>query len=348
MTASTLARIGFAGTPAFSATILDTLIDAGRTPVAVWTQPDRRAGRGRKLAPSDVKQRALAANIPVLQPTSLKDPDARAALAECNLDLLIVVAYGLLLPQTVLDAPRLGCINVHASTLPRWRGAAPIQAAIAAGDETTGVCIMQMDAGLDTGPVLLHAALPIAEEATAGSLTTALADLGAATLVDALDLLERGELAAEPQDDALATYAGRISKGDAELDFGRTALELERQVRAFDPWPVCYTHQSGERLRIWKAQLANGPASTSARPNNEQVTDDRQTSAGPNSDVPGIVLDVSPSGIDVATRAGVLRLLEVQRAGGKRLPVAEYIRAHAPAIGSVLGFASQGDAETVD
>ena len=241
-------RLVFAGTPEFAAVHLQALIDAGYPIAAVYTQPDRPAGRVQKLAMSPVKQLALSHGIPVQQPPTLRDPAAQATLAALEPDLLVVVAYGLILPQAVLDIPRLGCINSHASLLPRWRGAAPIQRALEAGDAESGVTVMRMEAGLDTGPMLSKVSTPLTADDTGGSLHDRLASLGAAAVVQALPGLADGSLAGEVQDDDLATYAHKLNKDEARLDWGRPAVELERRIRAFDPWPLCHTALAGAPL----------------------------------------------------------------------------------------------------
>ncbi|MGG4616385.1 methionyl-tRNA formyltransferase, partial [Pseudomonas aeruginosa] len=234
-------RIVFAGTPEFAAEHLKALLDTPHRIVAVYTQPDRPAGRGQKLMPSAVKSLALEHGLPVMQPQSLRNAEAQAELAALRADLMVVVAYGLILPQAVLDIPRLGCINSHASLLPRWRGAAPIQRAMEAGDAESGVTVMQMEAGLDTGPMLLKVSTPISAADTGGSLHDRLAALGPKAVVEAIAGLAAGTLHGEIQDDALATYAHKLNKDEARLDWSRPAVELERQVRAFTPWPVCHT-----------------------------------------------------------------------------------------------------------
>ncbi len=292
-------RIVFAGTPEFAALHLAALLQAGITPVAVYTQPDRPAGRGRKLSPSPVKQLALEHGIAVYQPLSLRQPPAQAELAALQPDLLIVVAYGLILPQAVLDIPRLGCVNVHASLLPRWRGAAPIQRALLAGDSHSGVCLMRMEAGLDTGPVLARAECALERGVSGGELHDRLAALGSALLVEQLPKLLAGQLVAQPQPELGVTYAAKLEKAEACLDWQRPALELERLVCAFNPWPVAYCQSGEQTLRIWRAQALDGQVSTAA---------------------PGTVIAQTRLGLDVATADGVLRLLELQ-APGKR-PVA--------------------------
>lgn len=292
-------RIVFAGTPEFAAQHLQALLDAGREIVAVYTQPDRPAGRGQKLAPSPVKQLALQHGIAVYQPQTLRDPAAQAELAALAPDLMVVVAYGLILPQVVLDTPRLGCINSHASLLPRWRGAAPIQRAIEAGDASSGVTVMQMEAGLDTGPMLLKVTTTITAEDTGGSLHDRLATLGSQAVVEAVTKLAAGELRGEVQDDSLATYAHKLNKDEARLDWSRPAVELERLVRAFNPWPICHSTLNGEALKIHAAQLGEGQGA------------------------PGSVLAADRSGLTVACGEGALRLTRLQLPGGKPLSFAD-------------------------
>lgn len=297
-------RLVFAGTPEFAVPCLEACRASGADVVAVYTQPDRPAGRGRKLAPSPVKQAALDAGIAVEQPESLKSVEAQNTLSAYRPDLLVVVAYGLILPRKVLAVPRLGCWNVHASLLPRWRGAAPIQRAILAGDGESGVDLMQMEAGLDTGPVLLQRRTPIARDDTGGSLHDRLAALGAEVLAEGLRRTLAGEqLAATPQPEEGITYAHKLDKAEARLDFSRSALELERQVRAFDPWPVAEGEIAGERLRIWAAHA---------------LVLDHQGA-------PGSVLAAGREGIDLACADGALRVTALQRAGGKRIGAADYL-----------------------
>lgn len=299
-------RLVFAGTPEFSVPCLDACRASGAEVVAVYSQPDRPAGRGRKLTPSPVKQAALAAGIAVEQPESLKPADVQQALADYRPDLLVVVAYGLILPRKVLAIPRLGCWNVHASLLPRWRGAAPIQRAILAGDRESGVDLMRMEAGLDTGPVLLERRTPISRDDTGGSLHDRLAMLGAEALAEGLRRTLAGEaLVAAPQPEDGVTYAHKLDKAEAKIDFSRPALELERQVRAFDPWPVAEGEIAGEPLRIWAAHA---------------IELDHHAA-------PGRVLAAGRDGIDLACGSGALRVTAVQRAGGKRIGAIDYLNA---------------------
>ena len=299
-------RVVFAGTPEFSVPCLEACRASGVDVVAVYTQPDRPAGRGRKLTPSPVKQAALIAAIPVEQPESLKPVEAQHALAAYRPDLLVVVAYGLILPRKVLAIPRHGCWNVHASLLPRWRGAAPIQRAILAGDSESGVDLMQMEAGLDTGPVLLERRTPIAREDTGGSLHDRLSVLGADVLAEGLARLLAGEsLPAHAQAEAGVVYAHKLDKAEAKLDFGRPAVELELQVRAFDPWPVAEGEIAGEPLRIWAAHA---------------IELDHHAELGS-------VLAAGRDGIDLACGRGALRVTALQRAGGKRVGAVDYLNA---------------------
>jgi methionyl-tRNA formyltransferase len=304
--ASRALRIVFAGTPEFSVPCLAACHASGAELVAVYSQPDRPAGRGRKLMPSAVKQAALELGLPVEQPDSLKPAEAQQALAAHQPDLLVVVAYGLILPRKVLAIPRLGCWNVHASLLPRWRGAAPIQRAILAGDRETGVDLMQMEAGLDTGPVLLQRRTPIARSDTGGTLHDRLSALGAELLAEGLRRLLAGEtLAATAQPTDGASYAHKLDKAEAQLDFGGSAIELERQVRAFDPWPVAEGEIGGERLRIWAAEALDRPHAAT----------------------PGSILAAGRDGIELACASGSLRVTALQRAGGKRISATDYLNA---------------------
>jgi methionyl-tRNA formyltransferase len=294
-------RIIFAGTPDFAAASLRALLDAGHVPCAVLTQPDRPAGRGKKLTASPVKTLALENNLEVMQPVTLKDDAVVADLKALEADIMIVAAYGLILPQTVLDVPRAGCLNVHASMLPRWRGAAPIQAAILAGDESTGVCLMAMEAGLDTGPVFACDEFPIGVNETAGELHDRIAATGGELLVRHLDDIVSGDLASTPQDDALATYAPKIRSADAELDWKESAENLARKVRAYNPVPGAWFMVGDERVKCWTAE--NTPAVDAP---------------------PGTVIGAGKDGIDVSCVDGVLRLLTLQRPGKRVVSAAEF------------------------
>jgi methionyl-tRNA formyltransferase len=297
----------FAGTPEFAVPPLEALLASAHRVVAVYTQPDRPAGRGRQLTASPVKACATAAGVQVEQPINFKEAAARERLAAYRPDVMVVVAYGLILPQAVLDIPRLGCINIHASLLPRWRGAAPIQRAILAGDTETGVDIMRMEAGLDTGPVLLEARTPIGPRDTGATLHDRLARLGAELLPQAIDGLARGQLQPRAQASEGVTYAHKIQKEEARIDWRKSAIEIDRQVRAFNPWPVAETVLDGEQLRIWDALPL--------------------TTASPST--PGTILAVDEAGIEVATGDGALRLTRVQAAGRKAMSAADFARARA-------------------
>jgi len=302
-------KIIFAGTPEFSVSALQALLESEHDVVGVYTQPDRPAGRGRKLTASPVKAVALEAGIDVYQPENFKTEETISILKALDADLMIVVAYGLLLPVAVLDAPRLGCINIHASILPRWRGAAPIQRSIAAGDKETGVAIMQMEKGLDTGPVYLLDTTPIAFDETGGSLHDRLAIMGAETLMKALPGIADGSAVAQVQDAALMTYAKKLNKSESQIDWNKTAVELSQQIRAFNPWPVSFTafEKAGKevKLRIWNADVIEG--------NHHQA---------------GTVVAVSKVGIDVATGAGLLRITQLQMPGKKALAVRDFINSN--------------------
>ncbi|MEJ1097656.1 MULTISPECIES: methionyl-tRNA formyltransferase [unclassified Pseudoxanthomonas] len=298
-------RIVFAGTPAFAVPSLRAA-HARNEVVAVYTQPDRPAGRGRGLTASPVKLEAIQRGVPVLQPVSLKRTSSQEALRQLAPDLIVVVAYGLILPQAILDIPRYGCWNVHASLLPRWRGAAPIQRAIEAGDAETGVCLMQMEAGLDTGPVLLTQRTSIGAEETGGQLHDRLADMGAAVLSDGLGLLRAGiRPVAQPQPEIGVVYAHKLDKAEARLDWSLPAAALARKVRAFEPWPVAEAMVAGERLRIHGAVALE------------------ETRAA----APGTLLTASKHGLDIACGEGVLRLRVIQREGGKAITAADYLNA---------------------
>jgi len=302
-------RIVFAGTPEFAVPALEALQAAGHEIAAVYTQPDRPAGRGQALTASPVKRRALELGLPVEQPSSLKSAEAVARLAGQRIDLMVVVAYGLILPQAVLDVPRLGCWNIHASLLPRWRGAAPIQRAILAGDVETGVTIMQMDAGLDTGPMLLVRPATIGARDQAGDLHDRLSALGAEAIVAAIDEWHAGLLVPQPQPPDGATYASKIRKEEARIDWTHSAVAVDRLVRAFNPWPVAETLWAGRQLRVWQAEpepaAASGPAAEA-----------------------GTVLEAADGRIVVATGEGNLRLVRVQLAGRRAMTAAEFLNAH--------------------
>lgn len=304
-------RIIFAGTPPFAVPSLTALLRSQHIVCAVYTQPDRPAGRGRKLTPSPVKSLALTHTLPVYQPLNLKTTESQEQLQALQADLMIVVAYGLLLPETVLKIPRLGCVNVHASLLPRWRGAAPIQRALLAGDTTTGITLMQMDVGLDTGAMLAQTPCPILPEDTSQTLHDRLAELGAQLLTEHIDYIETLPLIV--QDETQAIYAHKLQKTEALLDWRESAAVLERKVRAFNPWPVAQVELTSPNqqmpisLRVWQAQAF------------PQLTADYPV---------GTVLRGQPDGIDVLTGEGCLRLLTVQKAGGRPIAVRDFLNAH--------------------
>lgn len=298
-------RIVFAGTPEFAASHLQAILQQGiHEVIGVYSQPDRPAGRGQKLVASPVKQLALAHNIPVFQPLTLRDAAAQAELAELKPDLMVVVAYGLILPQAVLDMPRLGCINSHASLLPRWRGAAPIQRAIEAGDDVTGVTVMQMEAGLDTGPMLHKVSTPITAQDTGGSLHDRLAELGSAAVLEVLQQLAEGTMQAEKQDDSLANYAHKLSKAEAKLNWQQSATELDQQIRAFNPWPVSHSQLNGQVIKVHAA---------------EPVLENNTSAA------PGTILAAEREGLVVACGEGALRLTQVQLPNARAMSVADVL-----------------------
>ena len=310
-------RIVFAGTPDFAVPPLDALHAAGHELVAAYTQPDRPAGRGQALNASPVKRRALELGLSVEQPVTLKSPEALARLRQHDADLMVVVAYGLILPQAVLDVPRLGCWNIHASLLPRWRGAAPIQRAVLAGDHTTGITIMQMDAGLDTGPMLLVRETPIGPRELGGELHDRLSRLGAEAIVAAIDAWQAGRIASRPQPADGATYAAKIRKEEARIDWTQPAAAIDRQVRAFNPWPVAETIWEGRQLRVWLAEPRQQVPATVGAP-------------------PGTVLEAAGGRIVVATGEGTLSLTRVQVAGRRAMSAGEFLNANTLA-GARLG-----------
>lgn len=299
-------RLIFAGTPDFAAAHLQVLLDSPHEVIACYTQPDRPAGRGKQLKPSPVKLLAQSHGVDVYQPVSLKTPESAQQLANLGADLMVVVAYGLILPATILEAPRLGCVNVHASLLPRWRGAAPIQRAIEAGDAQTGITIMQMDAGLDTGAMLVKTRCDIEATDTAGSLHDRLLAQGGPALLQALELLGSGLASPEAQDDSEATYAAKISKAEAEIDWRQSAVAIDRKIRAFTPFPIAYSRRPSaptEAIRIWQANPAAAAGST-----------------------PGQILSVSDTAICVACGEGSLNIHSVQLPGKRAMAVADILR----------------------
>ncbi len=304
MNSNSSLQVIFAGTPEFAAQALDALLHSKHKIVAVYTQPDRPAGRGQKLTLSPVKQIALKNNLAVFQPQTLRTEQEQKKLAELNADVMIVVAYGMLLPAAILTTPHLGCINIHPSLLPRWRGAAPIQRAILAGDEITGITIMQMDEGWDTGPMLYKVECPIYKNDTSQTLHDRLAVLGGQAVLTALDNVS--QINSEPQNSSLATYAAKISKQEAELDWKLSAEELGRKIRGFNPWPIAQTRLNDQILRIWEAEVID---------------------EGGQNEQPGKIMRVFAQGIDVATGKKRLRLLKLQLPGGRVLPVADILNA---------------------
>ena len=313
MTLSKGLRVGFAGTPAFAEQALQAILNAGFEVPVVLTQPDRPSGRGLQLTPPPVKQLALRHRLPVEQPVSLRNESAQVMLRDYALDVLVVVAYGLILPQAVLDTPRYGCLNIHASLLPRWRGAAPIHRAIEAGDAETGICIMQMDAGLDTGAVVDAARLPILPTETTAQLHDRLASLGAERIVAVLkQLATNHSLNPRPQTEAGVTYAHKLEKAESMLDLRETSVQLDRKIRAYNPFPGAVIQVAGKPIKIWQARMAEG--------NGE----------------PGTVLAADAAGVVVACGQGALRLEVLQAPGGKRLPVVEFLPGHPLPVGTRL------------
>jgi methionyl-tRNA formyltransferase len=299
-------NIVFAGTPAFSVSALQALLNAGHRIQAVYTQPDRPAGRGRRVVPSPVKQLALERVLPIHQPLTLKE--SAAELRALKPDAMAVVAYGLLLPKDILAIPKYGCINVHASLLPRWRGAAPIARAIEAGDTVTGISIMRMEQGLDTGPILSQAEISISEQDTARTLQDKLAMLGATVLVEALEKIAHGSVEPRSQDESQACYAHKLSKEEAWIDWRQSARSLERKIRAFNPWPVARTRLRDHSVRVWQARV--------------------ESHAGAEETVPGAVLSANADGIRVATGEGALALLRLQAEGGRVMDAAAFVNGH--------------------
>ncbi|BED87554.1 methionyl-tRNA formyltransferase [Pseudoalteromonas sp. MM1] len=308
-------RIIFAGTPDFAARHLQALIQSEHQIVGVYSQPDRPAGRGKKLKASEVKALALEHELPVFQPQSLKNEDALTELKSLNADIMIVVAYGLILPKAILEAPRLGCLNVHGSILPRWRGAAPIQRAIWAGDKDTGVTIMQMDEGLDTGDMLHISRCPIAADETSASLYTKLAELGPEALVQTINKLANGELIAEPQNDELANYAKKLSKEEANIDWTMGAVQIERNIRAFNPWPVCFTQMGEQSVKIYQASVVEQKGNA------------------------GEVLSSDKNGIVVACGTHALCITQLQPQGKKPMAISDFLNGRSDWVtpGTVLG-----------
>jgi methionyl-tRNA formyltransferase len=308
-------RIIFAGTPDFAARHLQALIDSEHQIVGVYSQPDRPAGRGKKLKASEVKALALEHDLPVFQPQSLKTDEALEELSCLNADIMIVVAYGLILPKAILDAPRLGCLNVHGSILPRWRGAAPIQRAIWAGDQQTGVTIMQMDEGLDTGDMLHISRCPIDSTETSASLYAKLAELGPDALIDTINRLANGDITPEPQNDADANYAKKLSKDEANIDWSMDAEQIERNIRAFNPWPVCFTQMRGNTVKIYQANVVE------------------QSGAA------GTVLASDKNGIVVACGKHALSISELQPQGKKPMAINDFLNGRSDWVtpGTVLG-----------
>jgi len=310
-------KVIFAGTPDFSIAALQALLDSKHEVIAVYTQPDRPAGRGRKLTASPVKVLAEAHQLPIYQPESLRDTEAQAQLAQLNADVMVVVAYGLILPQAVLDMPKHGCLNIHASLLPRWRGAAPIQRAIEMGDAQTGVTIMQMDKGLDTGDMLTVATTEIKEDDTAQTLHDRLQTLGSKALLDTLTAIETQRLHPVKQNESEATYAEKMTKAEAQIDWNQTAQNIARKVQAFNPWPVAFTPFNSQPLRIWQARALPSETVTAQ---------------------PGEVMAVQKEGMDIQTGKGILRCLQVQPAGKKAMSAYDFAQAR-NLVGTMLGDA---------
>lgn len=301
-------KIIYAGTPDISAAVLETLIQKKYNVIACLTQPDRPQGRGLKVTASPVKELAISHNIPVLQPATLKDAATQKELISLQPDLMIVLAYGIIFPQAILDIPKYGCINIHASLLPRWRGSAPIQHAILSGDKETGITIMQMDKGMDTGDILGLYPYKIEDKETSATLYKSLTSIAQAAIVDALHKLEQHALKPEKQHEALVTYATKIDKQQAKINWQLQAIEIDRYIRAYNPWPVAFTTFAEQSIRIWEAEVIN----------NSDI----------NKQTPGTIIATSKDGIDVATGNGILRILSMQLPGKKVLPASEVCNAH--------------------
>lgn len=319
-------KVLFAGTPDFAVNPLIALIQAQHQIVGVFTQPDRKAGRGKKLTPPPVKLAALKHDLPVFQPENLQDQ--AALIKQLGADVMVVVAYGVLLPQTILDIPRLGCLNIHASILPRWRGAAPIQRAIEAGDTQTGVSIMRMELGLDTGPVYTTLTTDISTTDTSQTLHRRLAELGAQGICDVLEKLHQDScLQAQIQNHTEALYAKKITKAEANINWTRSAPEIDQQIRAFNPWPIGQTHHNNMRIRVWQASIANGMTKK------EYETDHSI----------GEILHISNDGVDIQTGNGVLRLEICQRDGSKPMPMVEFCNGYSLKAGDQLTSQASGN-----
>ena len=331
-------RLGFAGTPEFAIPALESLVRSRHTVAGVFTQPDRPAGRGQSLQSSVVKRRALDLGLSVYQPVSFKTPEASIQLRELQLDALVVVAYGLILPAAALGLPRLGCFNIHGSLLPRWRGAAPIQRALLAGDRMTGVTIMRMEAGLDTGPMLMVREVPIGAADSAGTVHDKLASLGGELIVEAMDALADGALSETPQPAVGVTYADKITKSEALIDWREDAVSILRRVHAFNPWPIAETRWEGAQLRVWDAEVVEEAAGL---PGGGQLSAAMAGGGPPSATAvlePGRVVAATGAGVDVACGRGVLRLLRLQLAGRKPLAAAEFIKAHRLTGASFVGL----------
>lgn len=299
-------KIIFCGTPEFSVPTLQALIDSPHELLAVYTPPDRPAGRGQKLMASPIKELAIKNDLPVFQPKTLRDSEVQKILQDLGPDLMVVIAYGLILPPEVLSIPKYGCINVHASLLPHWRGAAPIQRAILAGDKISGVTIMQMDKGLDTGDMLLKRRCEILPSDTSESLHDRLSVLGAKALMEVLFLIEDKALMPEKQNDADSSYAEKIQKQEAKINWNNSTEKIYNLIRAFNPWPVAFTDFNGQTLRIWRAEILEGNAKTE----------------------PGTLINVDKKGLDISTRDGILRVLEIQMPNAKKMSISDFINAH--------------------